>query len=42
MAEENKETEIENTEELDGCECTIAEADATPDEDLPAAVGGVE
>jgi hypothetical protein len=28
-------------QELDGCDCPIEEADATPDEDLPAADGGV-
>ena len=26
---------------VDGCDCAINDADATPDEDLPAAVGGV-
>jgi hypothetical protein len=29
-------------EERDGCDLRIDEADATPDEDLPAAEGGVE
>lgn len=28
-------------QEADGCDCPIEEADATPDEDLPAADGGV-
>lgn len=28
--------------EIDGCPHKADEADATPDEDLPAAVGGVE
>lgn len=28
-------------QETDGCDCPIEEADATPDEDLPAANGGV-
>lgn len=28
-------------QEVDGCDCPIEEADATPDEDLPAADGGV-
>ena len=40
MAEDTPMTE--DDEDLDGCECKIDEADATPDEDLPAAVGGVE
>lgn len=29
-------------DEIDGCDCPIEEADNTPDEDLPAADGGVE
>lgn len=41
-----KEAEIPATEEteseIDGCDCPFEEADATPDEDLPAAVGGVD
>ena len=42
MANVTKETEIEDTEDdMDGCDCSIDDADATPDEDLPAAVGGV-
>lgn len=36
------ETNIETEDEVDGCGHGIDEADATPDEDLPAAVGGVE
>lgn len=31
----------EVADEIDGCDCTIPEEDATPDEDLPAADGGV-
>ena len=42
MVEENKATELEETEDsLDGCDCSaVDEADQTADEDLPAAVGG--
>ena len=32
----------DSDEDLDGCNLDISEADATPDEDLPAADGGVE
>jgi len=40
MAEDK---ENPNTEDdIDGCECEFTEAEATPDEDLPAATGGVE
>jgi hypothetical protein len=36
------ETDIPDKEDdIDGCDCSIDEADATPDEDLPAADGGV-
>jgi hypothetical protein len=35
-------TDIPDTEDdIDGCDCPIDEADETPDEDLPAADGGV-
>lgn len=37
MTDETTETE----DEFDGCEHPINDADATPDEDLPASVGGV-
>jgi hypothetical protein len=37
------ETVIPGTDEdIDGCDCPIDEANETPDEDLPAADGGVE
>jgi hypothetical protein len=37
------ETESSDTHnDIDGCDCPITEADATPDEALPAADGGVE
>jgi len=42
MADEAEKTHPEDIEAFDGCDCTIEENDATPDEDLPAAVGGVE
>ena len=42
MAEEPKKIDLGDIEALDGCDCTTEESDATPDEDLPAAVGGVE
>lgn len=42
MVNETDKTEVQDTENLDGCDCTIEETDATPDEDLPAADGGVE
>ena len=29
-------------DDVDGCDCEFKEADATPDEDLPAARGGVD
>ena len=32
---------VRHEQEIDGCDCPIEEADATPDEDLPAADGGV-
>jgi hypothetical protein len=36
------EANVPNPEDdIDGCDCSIEEADATPDEDLPATVGGV-
>lgn len=28
-------------QDIDGCDCPIEDNDATPDEDLPAADGGV-
>ncbi|MGR9045813.1 MAG: hypothetical protein ACU83N_10985 [Gammaproteobacteria bacterium] len=31
----------ETEEEIDGCDCEFDKADETPDEDLPAADGGV-
>ena len=37
MTEEN-----EYEEDIDGCDCEFNEEDATADEDLPAAEGGVE
>lgn len=36
------EIDTQNEDELDGCGHEIDDADITPDEDLPAAVGGVE
>jgi len=39
MADETKVPDPED--DIDGCDCPIEETDATPDEDLPAAVGGV-
>jgi hypothetical protein len=42
MAKKKKVSDSEvNENDIDGCDCSIEEADATPDEDLPAAVGGV-
>jgi len=39
----SNDTEIaEKDDDIDGCDCNFNEADATPDEDLPAAHGGVE
>ena len=35
-------TSTENEDEVDSCGHEIDEADVTPDEDLPVAVGGVE
>ncbi len=33
----------ENTDDdMDGCDCSVEEAGETLDEDLPAAVGGVD
>jgi hypothetical protein len=32
----------DNEDGIDGCDCPIEEADATLDEDLPAASGGVD
>ncbi len=40
MAEEPGIPEM-SEDDIDGCDCPIDEADATPDEDLPAADGGV-
>ncbi|WP_275668766.1 hypothetical protein [Halomonas urmiana] len=37
----NNETDIQNDDEIDGCACEFTAEDATPDEDLPAADGGV-
>jgi hypothetical protein len=37
------EADISDTDDdIDGCDCSIDEAGVTPDEDLPAADGGVE
>lgn len=33
---------IPQEDDIDGCDHPVDEADATPDEDLPAATGGVE
>jgi hypothetical protein len=42
MAEESEIAEPDdNDDEMDGCDCSSAEGDPTPDEDLPAADGGV-
>lgn len=42
MSTEAEIPDLEDTEDdIDGCDCPIEEADATPDENLPAAVGGV-
>lgn len=38
---ENADKHAPNEQDVDGCDCSIEEADATPDEDLPAADGGV-
>ena len=35
------EADIHDDDEIDGCACEFTDADATPDEDLPAADGGV-
>lgn len=32
---------LDMEEDIDGCDCDFVEADETPDEDLPAADGGV-
>jgi hypothetical protein len=32
---------VDDEQDIDGCDCPIEDADATPDEDLPAADGGV-
>lgn len=37
----NDHDEHDADDELDGCDVEISEADATPDEDLPVAEGGV-
>lgn len=35
--------DTENDDEIDGCDCELNdEVEVTPDEDLPAAIGGVE
>lgn len=42
MSTEAEIPDPEDTEDnIDGCDCPIEEADSTPDENLPAAVGGV-
>jgi hypothetical protein len=38
----NDEADIpDDDDEIDGCDCEFTDGDATPDEDLPAADGGV-
>ncbi len=39
MIEENV---SENEDDIDGCDCEFNEKDATNDEDLPPAEGGIE
>jgi hypothetical protein len=41
-AEKTRRRSVETKpEDVDGCDMRLGEADATPDEDLPAARGGV-
>ncbi|WP_279626380.1 hypothetical protein [Azotobacter beijerinckii] len=42
MADTDTRIENEDEDEVDGCGHEIKDEDATPDEDLPTAFGGVE
>lgn len=42
MTENDNNTNIDNEDDVDSCGCKIDEVEATPDEDLPTSVGGVD